>query len=217
MAIPAVATQQNVFAAADKLLLETGQVPTLQAVREAVGGGSYKTLGDLMRLWKAQHREQRPVKEALPMALQERVLSLSSEFWSVAIELAQQRLDAERQALTEAKDEAVRDAAEAYKAADDAQRRLELANTVLIELRTQLTESQQNEKSTAAELAITRTQLDQLRAELATERTARIESVAAIAAANARAESADAERQRLSELLQSMTSKPARRKTQPNS
>ena len=62
----------DVFSAADRLS-ESGQQPTLAAVRSALGGGSFTTISEAMKSWRAmQQAAAAPVREAAPAAVMER-------------------------------------------------------------------------------------------------------------------------------------------------
>lgn len=77
-----------------------GQSPTLAAVRKALGGGSFTTISEAMNEWKAKRgAKEAPVREPAPQAVLEQLTEFGSDLWSLALSLANGRLDAERQVL----------------------------------------------------------------------------------------------------------------------
>lgn len=92
-------TKEQIFAAADELDA-AGQNPTLALVRKAVGGGSFTTISDAMNEWKARKSAQAaPMRDPAPQAVSDKLAELGADLWSVALELANNRLAAEREAL----------------------------------------------------------------------------------------------------------------------
>lgn len=92
-------TKEQIFAAADELDA-AGQNPTLALVRKAVGGGSFTTISDAMNEWKARKSAQAaPLRDPAPQAVNDKLAELGADLWSVALELANNRLAAEREAL----------------------------------------------------------------------------------------------------------------------
>jgi len=117
-------TKEQIFAAADQLD-SIGQNPTLNNIRKALGGGSFTTISDAMSEWKGRKQaKESPFREPAPQALAERITELGMDIWAVALDLANGRLAAEREAL-----DVVRDQLEAEK-----QEAAELADQVTAEL-----------------------------------------------------------------------------------
>lgn len=111
-------TTQDIHAAADKLQAE-GQQPTLAAVRAALGGGSFTTISEAMKQWKAaQQQTAAPIREAAPAAVAERMAEVAGEVWSIAQSMANDRLTSEREALDAARVEMEQAQAEAAELAD---------------------------------------------------------------------------------------------------
>ena len=151
----------DVFSAADRLS-ESGQQPTLAAVRSALGGGSFTTISEAMKSWRAmQQAAAAPVREAAPAAVMERFHPLGTDVWAVAISMANDRLAKEREAFERAKTEAEQAQKEATEWADQL----------------------------AAELESTRKRLEQQEALLHTARAATDTAQAALAEAQKRADS----------------------------
>ena len=94
---------EDVFAIASQLA-ESGQQPTLAAVRTALGGGSFTTISEAMKSWRAtQQAVASSTREAAPTAVMERINQLGTEVWSLAIGMANDRLAKEREAFEHAK------------------------------------------------------------------------------------------------------------------
>jgi chromosome segregation ATPase len=131
----ALVTQGAVFEVAD-VLLAAGEEPSIIAVQERIGGGSYSTVKRYLDDWKVQ----RQVTQQQAMEVPEEIVTRGNEFmrrlWAVATTLAEQsvaqlRDDAQRQ---------VADARAALATAETAIVRLESDNDVQAQ---QLSEQQQ--------------------------------------------------------------------------
>jgi hypothetical protein len=114
-----MATTAEIHAAADRIAAEGGS-PTLVAVRAAIGGGSFTTISEAMKVWKASRTaaSAAPMREAAPSAVADRMAEVAGEVWAIALDLANQRLQAEREALDVARADAERGRADAIEAAD---------------------------------------------------------------------------------------------------
>ncbi|MDC8804848.1 DNA-binding protein [Halomonas pacifica] len=97
-------------------LLQRQETPSVQKVREVLGTGSFTTISDHLREWRARRESNRdtPPTQALPEALQRGM----AELWTEAQERA-------NQALGHYREEADRRVAEAQEAADQARRQAE--------------------------------------------------------------------------------------------
>ncbi|HQQ69032.1 MAG TPA: DNA-binding protein [Alicycliphilus sp.] len=118
---------EDVYSAADRLS-ESGQQPTLAAVRSALGGGSFTTISEAMKSWRAmQQAAATPVREAAPAAVMERFSQLGVDVWGVAVSMANDRLAKEREVFEGAKADMERAHKEAAELAD--QMAVELEST----------------------------------------------------------------------------------------
>ena len=81
---------------ADELTKRNGKRPTLAELRTALGGGSFTTISEAMKLWR-QSEEQQAQSEliSIPEALQDSF----STVWKQAQQLANDQLTVEREAL----------------------------------------------------------------------------------------------------------------------
>ncbi|MBU2732054.1 DNA-binding protein [Acidithiobacillus ferridurans] len=112
-----MATQKAIWAAADALVA-AGERPTLAAVRQAVGGGSFTTISEAMGEWRARQSVAEPVREPAPDAVSQHAAVLASELWAQALAIARDRLQADREALEATRTEMARERAEAVELAD---------------------------------------------------------------------------------------------------
>lgn len=122
----AAVTRERVFAAADELDAK-GENPTYQAVRKAIGGGSYTTLKDMLTEWKEQRaaKTRQPATEPAPEALTAYIADFGAQVWALALEAAGKRFVADREALEAARIELEQERNEALEAADEATAELE--------------------------------------------------------------------------------------------
>lgn len=120
-------TTADVCAAADTILA-AGQQPTLAAVRAALGGGSFTTISEAMRSWKAaQQAAATPMREAAPATVMERLEALGGDIWGIALGMANDRLEKERETLNAARQEIEAQRQEAAELADQMSSELETA------------------------------------------------------------------------------------------
>jgi hypothetical protein len=157
-------TQEQIFTAADEIDAR-GQAPTLAAVRQAVGGGSFTTISEAMAAWRIRREARKgnaaePVPEALSAALGD----FGQAVWRAAVDLANARLAGEREKLELERDLAETVRAEAVQLADS-------LSADVDRLQTQL--NQALERAQAAEqcLAITRDELTEARVRAASAET----------------------------------------------
>ena len=147
-------TKDQIFQVADQLIV-AGESVTLAAVRKLLGGGSYTTINEALKEWKAkQHTTNTPIREPAPAAVATRLEELGVDIWAVALELANTRLTSEREAL-----EATRIQLETAQ-----QEATELADQLSVELET----LQANYKEAVTDLQTASTHLEQARHENAT-------------------------------------------------
>lgn len=160
-------TAEQVYAVADDLVA-AGQAPTLAAVRQVLGGGSFTTISQAMGVWRKKQAEQAaPIREPLPQPLADVLTKAGGEIWAEALVLANGRLTTERAALEQARQGLEQERSEAA----------ELADQFSVELETQ--------KAKATEQAAV---LQGLRLELAAKAAEAAELAQKLSAANARLE-----------------------------
>lgn len=121
--------ESDVHATADTILA-SGQQPTLAAVRAALGGGSFTTISEAMKSWKAARQAAAtPMREVAPAAVTERLEALAGDIWGIALGMANDRLAKERETLDAARKEIEAQRQEAAELADQMSAELETART----------------------------------------------------------------------------------------
>ncbi|WP_162500856.1 DNA-binding protein [Modicisalibacter coralii] len=120
-------------------LLQRGETPGVQKVREVLGTGSFTTISDHLREWRAQREENRdqPPARAIPEPVEALMQALWEQAQQSAVEgLAHYREEADR-AIEQARAEAER----ARREAEDARQREAALNEHLVATQAQLQES----------------------------------------------------------------------------
>ena len=129
-------TPEQIWSAADALDA-AGQSPTLAAVRKAVGGGSFTTISEAMAQWRARKTDKStPLREPAPPLVMERLQEVGADIWAAALDLANARLNSEREALEAARAELEASRQEAAELADQLTADLEDAKGQIEALRT---------------------------------------------------------------------------------
>ena len=161
---------EDVYFAADRLS-ESGQQPTLAAVRSALGGGSFTTISEAMKSWRAmQQAAATPVREAAPTPVMERLNQLGADVWAVAISMANDRLTKEREAFESAKADMELAHKEAAELADQMAAELESMRKQLEQQGTLLRSAQEAAQTTQAALTEAQRRTDGLSELLERER-----------------------------------------------
>ena len=92
-------TIQQVHNTADQLQGQ-GIKPTLAEVRKALGGGSFTTISEAMKSWRQDNQQEEQLRQVeLPSSIAERLQTLGADMWQTAIDIANDRLVKEREAL----------------------------------------------------------------------------------------------------------------------
>jgi hypothetical protein len=110
-------TEAQIHAAADQLVA-AGKSPTLAAVRAAIGGGSFTTISEVLKRWRASRQTPATSSEPAPPPVLQAAEGLAATVWQRALETAQGRLEAEREALASERQELEASRAEAAELAD---------------------------------------------------------------------------------------------------
>ena len=109
-------TTQQIHAIADELH-EQGIKPTLAEVRKALGGGSFTTISEAMKSWRQDNQQEEQLRQVeLPSSIAERLQTLGADMWQTAIDIANDRLVKEREALESIKTKAQAETDEAQEA-----------------------------------------------------------------------------------------------------
>ena len=116
-------------------LHESGVKPTLAAVRERLGGGSFTTISEAMKTWRAQVQEEHELALVqVPAALDERMEQLKRAAWEVAQQEAENRLKSEREALAVQRQELDAQLAEAHQVVEVLEREASVREQTISEL-----------------------------------------------------------------------------------
>jgi len=109
-------TIQQVHNTADQLQGQ-GIKPTLAEVRKALGGGSFTTISEAMKSWRQDNQEEAQLRQVeLPSGVNERLQTLGADMWQTAIDIANDRLVKDREALESIKAKAQAETDEAQEA-----------------------------------------------------------------------------------------------------
>lgn len=109
----------KIFTAAEQLNAQ-GQKPTLDKVRTAIGGGSFTTISSILKEWKLQSSTQViAAREPTPEVITNKINEIASDIWVAAIEIANDRLLAERNSMEQLRAGLESERTEALRLADD--------------------------------------------------------------------------------------------------
>jgi len=110
-------TVEEIHAAADGLDAQ-GLRPTLQAVRKALGRGSFTTISAAMSSWRPPQASVTSAEEPVPGAVSERADVFAAQLWALAVAAADDRMAAQKQELAAERAELVATRDEAVALAD---------------------------------------------------------------------------------------------------
>src|SRR5699024_8802607 len=98
-------------------LHEQGIKPTLAEERKVLGGGSFTTISEAMKSWRQDQQDDQQLQQVtLPSGITERLQTLGADMWQTAIDMANDRLVKEREALDVVKVKAQAETDEAQEA-----------------------------------------------------------------------------------------------------
>ncbi|WP_289048568.1 DNA-binding protein [uncultured Psychrobacter sp.] len=150
-------TTQQIHAIADQLH-EQGIKPTLAEVRKALGGGSFTTISEAMKSWRQDNQEEEQLRQVeLPSSIAERLQTLGADMWQTAIDIANDRLVKEREALESIKAKSQAETDEAQEAV----KTLESEQADLLEQLDEVTATAEATAITAAQVTAERDILTQ--------------------------------------------------------
>lgn len=105
-------TRDAVFATADELAEQLGKAPTQAQVRDALGGGSFTTIGPHMKEWEAARAERTEARETqVPDAVQAALAEVAGRLWQVASSEAALGVEAARREVEDMRKDAAAEAA----------------------------------------------------------------------------------------------------------
>ena len=102
-------------------LLSRGDTPSVQRIRDVLGTGSFTTISDHFRLWRSEREQNRDVPP--PRGVPEVVVTMASEMWREAQEVANQALLHYREEANRQVDAAQQQSDDAKQLAADAEQR----------------------------------------------------------------------------------------------
>lgn len=109
----AVITKEQVFAAADALA-EAGEKITQQKIRDAVGGGSFSTIGPLLSEWEAARAEVNAARAVvMPDGVKAVLDDAAARLWKAATDSASLGVEAARKEVDALKAKVAHDVQEA--------------------------------------------------------------------------------------------------------
>jgi DNA repair exonuclease SbcCD ATPase subunit len=168
-------TKEMVFAAADELCAVGN--PTIDTVRDRLGGGSYTTIGKFLREWRRD--KENAARSSIsasppPSAILDPVSEAMAKAWALALEMANDRLAAEREAVESNRkemeaanqeisilaDRLTAELSEARARADNAERDAASLREEADGLRAKLSEQREQTATAQASLSELRTELD---------------------------------------------------------
>jgi chromosome segregation ATPase len=86
-----MANEQVIIDTAERLLADTGRIPTVEAVRKALGGGSFSTLSPVLRDWRRQRQTGVPAAGEIPARVREALERATAALWGALREEAEER------------------------------------------------------------------------------------------------------------------------------
>lgn len=127
-------TKESIWTVADAID-QVGEKPTLASVRKRLGGGSYTTISEAMTEWHARRATRSaPATDPVPEKIRDAAAEFASMVWQVAQDIADGRLQAERSALEEARQQFESERVDAAAFADQLSQELEAAKGKVEEL-----------------------------------------------------------------------------------
>jgi len=122
-----ITTRERIFQIADELDKQ-GRNPTLAAVRKGLGCGSFTTISEAMTEWRANKAaKDKPISTPAPQTVTDRLLEFGTEIWTLGLQVANGRLDAERETLDAVKLQLEAEKAEAAELTDQLTAELDAA------------------------------------------------------------------------------------------
>ncbi len=157
-------TLDDIRAAADSIS-ERGVKPTLALVRRELGRGSYTTISEAMRDWRAQRAQAAPspvddVPDSVRDLARQQAEAAAQSIWTTAQDIAANQVEAERQALEQVRSRMEGESREGVEVADQLSAELAQTQQALASERQQRTAIDQEAMTlrTQAESAATRIQ-----------------------------------------------------------
>lgn len=109
------ARHEAILEVAEQLLARHGSVPTVEAVREALGGGSFSTISPVLREWRNQQRITSVTAGDIPPKVKEALEQASAALWGTFREEIEERVAREQEAAQKRSEEATGERDEALR------------------------------------------------------------------------------------------------------
>jgi len=179
-----MANEQAIIEAAERLLADTGRIPTVEAVREALGGGSFSTLSPVLRDWRRQRQTGAPAVGEIPARVREALERATAALWGALREEVEERAARARKEADARAGEAEAERAEALRevarleadlarAAESAAREREVLTRERDEVRAALAGAREENATLAERARQQESRIEALAAGLEAERQAR--------------------------------------------
>jgi chromosome segregation ATPase len=166
-------TREQIIQAAEALAAE-GVNPSMQAVRDRLGGGSYATISPALRDWRESRQAQTAAVLEMPAEMKGALERAGAELWRTASTLATQQLEAIRAeaqeriaAATQERDEALAEIARHEAALEEQTKTAHQAQAALAEARGEAHRFETESAALAARLDDRQREVEDLKAQLA--------------------------------------------------
>jgi chromosome segregation ATPase len=128
-------TKQEVFNAAAAIVAR-GSKPTLNDIRNELGAGNFTMINDALVEWRTAQKATiaaipSSIRESAPDSISNRLNDLADDVWEIALQVANERLQFERDAMEQTKREINQAQQETAELADAVCADLEIAKTVI--------------------------------------------------------------------------------------
>lgn len=153
-------TRKRMFYEAADEMLANGIKPTMDGVRQKIGG-SYSTLSKIMAEWKRDKAQEKVVHDAPPEAIVSLVGRMASELWAMANSEAQLALAALRETATAESAELKTELSGIIRTADALQEKVVGLEGEIADLRSALSAASSALHESQAQLQIAQAQLTQ--------------------------------------------------------
>jgi chromosome segregation ATPase len=107
------ARHEAILEVAEQLLAQHGAIPTVEMVREALGGGSFSTISPVLREWRNQQRVTHVVAGDIPPKVREALERATAALWGAFREEIEDRVARAQEAAQKRSEEAEEEREEA--------------------------------------------------------------------------------------------------------
>jgi chromosome segregation ATPase len=138
-------------------LQSDGLNPTQNAVRDALGGGSFATIAPVIKKWREQLNEnEQLINIVIPASVETALSTLGGQLWRSATSEAEARMTSEREALASARDELDKERADYNDAIATLEKESESKDTKINEITQKLADADvEKDRLTTEKIALT--------------------------------------------------------------